>query len=838
MQITREGGIYRQYSPILLNCQPHHMKNLLLSTAFIFFLLPATSTVARTGGISGKVTDDAGKPVSFASIILLHAADSSLVKTTLTNDNGTYDLAPVANGTYFVKVMLMGYDTYNSEKLTVTDNVIPLREIRIHEAAAKLKEVTVSAQKPFIEVHPDMLVVNVDNSIVSAGNSALDILAKSPGVTVDQNDNISLKGKQGVNVMIDGRIVPLSAADLANMLKSMPSNSIDKIEIISNPSAKYDAAGTAGIINIKTKKDSKKGLNGSVNGSYGQGVYPKDNAGFNLNYRKNKLNVYLNYNLGDREGFSHVDWDRKYYTSNVYTGSYVQDNNTTFRFRTNLAGAGVDYNLTSKTTIGAAITGENFYMGTKGYYFANVMDPNNQLQSTFATNNTSGGNWNNYAPNLHMKHTFDSTGKELTIDADYARYWNRNSQDFTTNYNLPDGAQMQPPYILHGDITGVTQIRSIKADYVNPFKNGVRLESGVKSSFVTADNTPTFDSISNGNRFYDPTKSDHFIYNENINAAYVNASKEWKKYSAQFGLRGEQTIVDGKELVTDQSFEKNYIRLFPSLAVQDHINANNDLGVTLSRRIERPGYDDLNPYKFFVDPSTYKVGNPYLNPALTYSGELSHTYKQRLITTLSYSVTDNVITEVIKPSTTQEHVTIQTKDNLATMRYFGASGSYTIPIFKWWTNITNADAYYAQYQGNLASTNLNAGKPTFDINTSNKFTMPKDWSAELTVFYQAAQVYGFLNLTPISMFNVGIQKNMFDKRLTVRFNANDIFWHGNESGSSYFTGYTEVFTARHDTRQAAISLTYHFGKKSVAPVHKHSGGAEDEKKRAGEQGGA
>ncbi len=734
--------------------------------------------------------------------------------------------------------MLLGHETFNSDLFTVADNTIAIPEIKLHETESKLKGVTVSAQKPFIEVHADKLVVNVENSIVSAGNSVMDVLAKSPGVSVDQNDNISLKGKQGVNVMIDGRIVPVSAADLANMLKSMPSNSVDKIEIISNPSARYDAAGTAGIINIKTKKDNKTGLNGSLNGSYAQGVYLKDNGGFNLNYRKNKLNVYLNYNLSDRNGFSHVDWNRKYYASGSYTGSFVQDNYTTVHFRNNLATTGVDYNLSSRTSIGGAITADNFYMSTRGYYFANVMDPTDHLQSTFATHNTSAGNWNNYAPNLHLKHTFDSAGKELTIDADYARYWNRNYQDFTTNYYSPGGTESQPAYILHGDISGITQIRSFKADYVNPLKSGARLEAGIKSSFVTADNQPQFFDRSSGSNLYDSTKSNHFIYNENINAAYVNANKEWKKFSAQFGLRAEQTIVTGREETTGQPLERNYTRLFPSLAVQNHINANNDLGVTVSRRIERPGYDDLNPYKFFVDPSTYKAGNPYLNPALTYSGELSHVYKQRLITTLAYSVTNNVITEVIKPSTTANRVTIQTKDNLATMNYFGISGSYTIPIFKWWTNITNGNAYYAQYRGNLANTNLNAGKPTFDINTSNKFTMPKDWSAELTVFYQAAQVYGFLNLTPISMFNVGIQKNLLDKRMTIRLNANDIFYKGNESGSSFFTNYTEYFTALHDTRQASISVTYRFGKKTVAPVRRHSGGAEEEKKRAGDKGGA
>ena len=812
------------------------MKNLFFYTFFTLLVINSLPALARTGRLSGKVSDAGGKPISYANIILLNASDSSLVKTELSDEKGEFDLTPIANGNYVVKVMLIGYQTYNSDKLTVSDNTISVPEIRLKQTNAELKEVTVSVQKPFIEVHPDKLVVNVENSIVSAGNSVLDVLARSPGVTVDQNDNISLKGKQGVNVMIDGRIVPVSAADLANMLKSMPSNSVDKIEIISNPSAKYDAAGTAGIINIKTKKDNKMGLNGSVNGSYGQGVYQKENAGFNLNYRENKLNVYVNYNANYRVGFSHVDWDRKYYTNDVLNGSYVQDNYSVFQFHTNVAGAGVDYNLTSKTTLGTSVTGENYYLGSKGYYFANVLDPNNQLQSTFATHNTSSGNWNNYAPNVHLKHTFDSTGKELMVDVDYARYWNKNNQDFTTVYTSFNATPAPPPYVLHGDINGITQIHSFKADYVNPLKDGAKIEAGIKSSFVTADNEPKFYNRSNDSSVYDPTKSDHFIYNENINAAYINASKEWKKYSAQFGLRAEQTIVDGTEKTTGQTLENNYIRLFPSLAVQDHLNVNNDLGITLSRRIERPGYDDLNPYKFFVDPSTYKVGNPYLNPALTYSAELSHVYKQRFITTISYSRTDNVITEVIKPSTTQDRVTIQTKDNLTTMTYYGVSGAYTIPISKWWTNITNINAYYSQYQGNLSNTNLNAGKPTFDINTSNKFTLPKDWSAELTVFYQASQVYGFLNLTPISMFNMGIQKNMFDKRLTLRINANDIFWHGNESGSSFFTNYTEVFIARHDTRQANVSLTYRFGKKSIAPVNKHSGGAEEEKKRAGGNG--
>jgi outer membrane beta-barrel protein/carboxypeptidase family protein/TonB-dependent receptor-like protein len=812
----------------MLKCLPL----LLFSSLMISF-----STVrAFTGSISGIVTDEGGKPLVFASIMLQQAGDSSMVKTELTDERGQYNLSAVANGQYYLKIMLIGYESAYSGKLILNNNSISMPGISLKQSETKLEEVTVSAQKPFIEVHPDMLVVNVENSIVSTGSSVLDVLQRSPGVTVDQNDNISLKGKQGVNIMIDGRIVPVSSADLANMLKSMPANTVDKIELISNPSAKYDAAGTAGIINIKTKKDNKMGLNGSANGGYGQGIYPKENAGFSLNYRKNKLNVYASYNANYRTGFSHVDWDRKFYSGSLYTGAYVQDNYSVLSFHTNIASAGADYNLSSKTSVGISVSGENYHLGTKGYYAAKVYGPADEIDSFFATNNTSAGNWNNYAPNIHLKHTFDSSGKEFTIDGDYARYWNVNTQDFTTNYSLPGGAESKPPYILHADIAGLTQIRSVKADYTNPLKNDARFEAGIKTSFVTADNEPKFYDRSNGGNIFDSTKSDHFIYTENINAAYINANKAWTKWSTQLGLRAEQTIVSGVEKVNGQAFGKNYLQLFPSLAVQDHLNASNDLGITLSRRIERPGYSDLNPYKFFVDPSTYKTGNQYLVPALTYAVEMSHTYKQRFITTLSYSVTSNVITEVIKPDTAGDRVTIQTKDNLTAMRYFGISGSYTIPLFKWWTNVTNYDAYYAIYEGNLSNTDLKVGKPTFDVYTSNKFTLPKDWSAELTVFYQAAQVYGFLNLTPISMFNLGIQKNMFDKRLTIRASANDIFWHGSESGSSYFTNYTEFFTAVHDTRQVSVAVTYRFGKKTVAPLRKHSGGAEEEKKRANEQG--
>jgi outer membrane receptor protein involved in Fe transport len=254
----------------------NHRLFLLPLTLFFIFLVSAE---ALAGGLSGRVVDDMGKPLVFASVLLQNDVDSTLVKTALTNEKGEYSLTPLANGNYRLKVLLVGYSAVYSDKLTVVDNTVTIPEITLKQSVVNLSEVTVGVQKPFIEVHADKLVVNVENSIVSAGATVMEILSRSPGVTVDQNDNISLKGKQGVNIMIDGRTMPVTAADLANILKSMPASSVDKIEIISNPSSKYDAAGTAGVINIKTRKDKSMGLNGSVNGSYGQGIYPKANGG-------------------------------------------------------------------------------------------------------------------------------------------------------------------------------------------------------------------------------------------------------------------------------------------------------------------------------------------------------------------------------------------------------------------------------------------------------------------------------------------------------------------------------------------------------------------------------
>jgi len=807
------------------------MKNKIIYSLSIFFVFHSIMAGARTGGISGAVKDANGKPLSYVNVILLKADSATLVKASYTDDNGNYNIDPVDKGIYTLKVTLVGYNTYTQSGVAVGDERVSIPPIIMEAKSGTLAEVSVRTQKPFIEVKADKIIVNVENSIVSAGSSALEVLARSPGVTVDQNDNVSLKGKQGVSIMINGKVQPITMADLATILKNTPANAIEKIEIISNPSSKYDAEGTAGIINIIMKKDQRLGMNGSINGGYGQGVYPKANGGINLNYRNKRFNIYGSYNYAYREGFNQLILTRHFYENGIYDGAYAQNHFLKFPAQVHRASAGIDYNLDNKTTVGLSVSGGATEYTTNGGMRSQSLNAINadQVDSFFTTNNDARNKWNDYAVNANLKHTFDSTGKELTIDADYAHYWNKNIQTLTTNYFMPDGVTAHTPYVLYGDISGLTQIRSFKADYTNPIKNG-KIEAGLKTSFVSSDNQPMFYDESTGSKLYDATKSDHYLYNENINAIYVNGSENIGKWSVQLGLRLEQSNIKGDEKITSQKSDTSYLQLFPGIFVQRHINKDNDLGLSISRRIERPNYQQLNPYKFYSDPTTYKEGDPYLRPAFTYAAELSHTYKQRFITTLSFSITHDVITEVLLPG--PDKVTIQTSRNISTMKYAGLSCAYTFQFAKWWSNVTNLNAYYSYYEGDLANSALNKGKPTFDVNTVNNFLLPKEWSAELSFFYQAPQLYGYMNLDALWMLNVGVQKNILNKRAVIRLNATDIFWHGYPSAISYYSNYDESFIAKRDTRQVSISFTYRFGKNTVAPVRRRSGGAEDEKKRA------
>lgn len=780
--------------------------------------------------ITGYVTTDKQQPVAAANVFLL-STDSQFVKAAITNDSGYFQLEDVVIGSYIIKATAVGYSSF-VKAITFSGGDMNVETIILY-VTSNLEQVTIRGIKPFIEMKDGKLIVNVENSIVSTGSSVLDALARAPGVKVTQDDNILLKGRPSVRILMDEKTIPLSGADLANMLKGMPSSRIEKIEIINNPSSRYDAAGNAGIINIITKRDKRMGTNATLNAAYGQGIYPKANSSAHINYRSPKLNLYTNLSYSYRKGINYQILHRDFYENNIRVLTYNQEDNAVLPVKSIRGAAGADYNITHKTTVGIAGSGgANLYNPFGSNYSASV-NPDGTLQSYFTTINQATDKWYDYAVNASLHHSFDTSGKTMNIDADYARYASNTHQDFYVNYFTPSGTPYLPAYLLHGDLTGQTQIRSVKADIVLPYKNNLRIEAGAKSSYVTADNEPLFYDRSNGGNIYDTTRSNHFIYEEQINAAYASATKEWKKWSGQIGLRIEHTLAKGNQLTTGNSFNRNYAQLFPSLFVQRHLNANNDLGITLSRRIERPAYKQLNPFKYFVDPTEYDEGNPYLQPALSYAAELSHTFKQQFITTFSYSITNNVITEVVKTDQYNDKINAQIEVNLERLAWYNLSCAYPFAITKWWNNVVNTNIYYTHYYGAFAGTGLDRAKPSLDLNMTNSFVLPKSFSAEVSFFYQTPQVYAFMDMGQYWSLNCGVQKNLLDKKLTIKTAATDIFWQSSITGTSRYINYVQSFLNRRDARVVTLSVTWRPGKRSVQAVQQKSGGAADEKKRAG-----
>ncbi len=805
---------------------------------FLALLLVGLSLFAQsqTLSISGKIIDSAGAPIEAATVNLLNAADSSLVKIELSDASGSFEFSSIKAGQFLLSVSTLGYEKYLGSPFPVDETTpkIQLPPLSLKGTSIDLKAVTVTAKKPFIERRADRTIVNVESSILATGSTALDILERSPGVVVNQNDAISLRGRSGVIVMIDGKPNPMSGADLSNFLRTLPSNSIDRIELITNPSAKYDAAGNAGIIDIRLKKDKNLGTNGSFSSNYGQGVYPKAGVGLTLNHRNKKVNVFGSYNYNFRRGMNDLRLYRTFYDNDVRTGAYDQRNYLTIPYNTHTSRAGADFFPNKKTVLGVVASGTLNHFNPLAQNTSAVEGQEAEVVSYFGTSNRSKDRWFSWAANANFKHSINEKGHELTADLDFAEYGNQTEQLFTTLYSGLNGEQILPDYLLFGDLQGNLKIRSLKADYALPLPGKAKLEAGVKASIVDADNElQFFDQSVPGTSVYDSTISNHFIYQENINAAYLNYSQEWAKFSVQAGLRAENTNAEGTQLVNGENFDRHYTNLFPSLFLNYKFSEQYETGLNFSRRLDRPSYQQLNPFKKFLDPSTYSAGNPYLNPQFTWAAEWSQTFWQKLNISLAASRTIDNITQVIAPVGGVDRVTIQTDSNLTTVDYVSITANYNFDITEWWSTINNFNAWRGQYSGNLANTTLSDGNLVAHIFTTHNFKFNKGWTAELNFNYKTREIYGFMDLNPMWGLGAGIQKTMFDRRATLKLAVTDIFWQNLPSATIRFNDYVETFEVFRETRVATLSFNYRFGNKDVQQARRRQGGAEDEKRRAG-----
>jgi len=809
------------------------MRRILL---FAMMLAVCLSSFAQTSGfgINGVVVGKDGNLLEGVTVTLMRSADSSVVKISITDKEGRYDLDKLAADKYFMGISAIGHESYNTAVIEISESnpVVSVPTINLAVQSASMGAVTVVAKRPLIEMKADRTLVNVDAAVTNVGATALEVLEKSPGVSVDRDGNVSLRGRQGVLILVDGKQTYLSGTDLASMLKSMAASQLDQIEIMTNPPAKYDAAGNSGVINIKTKKSKQKGFNGNVSLSYGQGVFWKTNNSLNVNYRNEKLNVFMNYSMNSNKGFSDLHILRTYYGADNKTVMSIFEQPTYMKSygRNNSLKVGMDYYLSKKTTLGILgsgfINNGEFNANSTGYLQDNV-GKTDSVANTLSNNNDR---WKNGSVNLNLRHEF-SGGNEITADVDFIKYNSDNTQLFNNHIFYPNGTTVSRDQ-LQGLLPSDIRIFSAKTDYTRTLAKGLKIEAGLKSSFVKTDNEAEYSVLNNGAWEIDYSKTNHFLYQENINAAYLNGNKLVKKFTFQAGLRFENTNYKGNQLGNpqraDSAFNRNYNSLFPTAYISYALDSNHTFTLNTGRRIDRPAYQELNPFLFFINKFTYVIGNPFLQPQYTTNVELSHSYKGKLNTGLSYSRTNGYFSQIFRPD---GEITVLSQGNVGRQENFGVSIGTQLNPAKWWSLSVNANINYKKVNGFAFNNPVKTEAANGQLNINNQFNFQKGWGAELSGFYNSKDVDGQFTIQPFGQMAAGVSKQLFKGKGSLKLSARDIFRTIVIDGQIRYGNVIEHFIQTHESRVVNVAFTYRFGKQFKETRSRRTGGASEETNR-------
>jgi outer membrane receptor protein involved in Fe transport len=812
-------------------------------TVFLaFFLMVSSFTMAQSvNKITGQVREQDAKGLNGVTVSLLKAKDSSLAKVAISDKEGQFEFDNIVEGKYLISFTSVGLEKKTTDIFdhsATGQTQIPA--VTLTPTAKGLGEVTVQASRPLVENRIDKMVVNVDASPTNAGATALEVLEKSPGISVDRDGNISIKGKQGVIVLMDGKQTYLSGQDLANLLRNMPANQLDQIEIMTQPSAKFDASGNSGILNLKTKKNLAKGFNGTVNLSYVQGRYPKSPNSFSFNYRNSKINFFTNLSYSYWSGFNDQHLSRIFRKNGSIESIFDQQADQKHYGHNYSARFGLDYTIDKKTSVGFLVNGIYNPRRWENNGRADIYNGAHMLDSFNLVQTINRDTWKNFGANVNFRRVLNANGRELTADLDRIAY-NTKSRQTSDNYTyLPDNTFSSNPFLLRGNLPSEITIYSGKADYVHPINKEEKFEAGVKSSFVSTDNDAQYTLYNHREAKWmvDNTRSNRFQYEENINAAYVNYSRQMKKWGVQTGLRLENTVSKGHQLGNaiqkDSAFKKNYTQLFPTAYVSYAMNDKNQFGFSYGRRIERPNYQDMNPFQYFLDQYTFRQGNPNLTPQFTHNIEFSHNYRKALNTTISFTSTTDILNDILKQND-ETKVTYQTKENVAKRQTLGLSVSYNAPVNKWWTTSVFMNVNNSHYEGIVNNKPLDASLTSFMGNTSQQFRFAKTWTAEVNGFYRTSALEtGLFLIRPMGVVSFGFGKQILDKKGSLKLNIYDPFYIQKARVVINHDNIEAEVLNRWDNRRVGLNFTYRFSKGQNAPQQRRrSSSAQEEQNRVG-----
>ena len=762
--------------------------------------------------ISGQIKNEKNNPVEFIEIQLQNK-DSIIFKSELTNAEGKFILE-TEKGEYSLLVRQLG-GIYHKQKINVNQDTY-IGIINITEKEQQLQEVVITSKKKLIDRKVDRLIFNVENSISASGGDAIDALKITPRVKV-KNDNISMIGKNNMSVMVDDKLILLTGDELINFLKSIPSDNIKSIEVITTPPAKYDAEGNSGLINIKLKKSKLNQWNASLRSSYIQSTYPKGSFGGNFDYQKNKLSLYSNLNYVNGSN-APVETNKIYYPLGLWN-----EENKRRDFQNSVNGRiGADHKISEKFSVGMQYLGSFSKPKIAENSLTTIYNQtNSQIDSYINTLSENLGKNNNHSINLNSTVVFDTIGKKMNINLDYFKFKNDDNRIFNT-INL-----------LSANNTSLQDIQnySAKIDFEHPLK-WINLSYGGKLSFIKTQNNVNYFDTTLGNPIFDPTQSNEFNYDENTQAIYINGTKKLnEKWETQLGFRLENTQTEGVSKTLNQKNTNSYTKLFPTFYLTYTPNEKNAFSINYNKRINRPSYNRLNPFRWYSNPFSYTEGNPFLQPSFSNNLELNYTFNDNWSNSIYYSHTDNGFEQITIVDNT-DNIQKTIAQNFFKTTIIGVSESYTYNKLKWLSSTFSFDWNYSKSESLIPITNQNLNGSNAYFSISNDFNLNKN----KTLLFNFSYWYNFKGTSDLdknnaySQLDASIKYFAFDKKLQISFNAND-FLSTNRPIYTSFTNNIQIdYKNYYDVRLFRLSLVYKFGNKNIN-VEKKEVGNQEEKER-------
>jgi iron complex outermembrane recepter protein len=797
---------------------------------YAFFLLAtcfAATAQDSAPSIKGILKDQNGESAPFVAVVLLNK-DSVIVKTDVAKENGAFTFLNVKDGEYRIATSSVQFRPFVSPRFTYSaSSSHDLGDLTLATSVQQLKEVQITAAKQMVEIHPDKTVFNVQGTINSAGNDGMDLLSKAPGIMVDNNDNLIVMGKSGVLIYIDGKRVQLRGDDLTAMLRSLRSENIEAIEVITNPSAKYDAEGNAGIINIKLKRDANLGLNGSIVVGASRDIQDRYNAGLTLNNRTRKTNIFGSYSRYDNTGENHFDMDKT--VNGFFLKNKSRDvwNNVGNDIR-----VGADYFINKQHTVGILATGSLIDRSNKTRARTPIVDfSNNTAPQVLIASNTQQFDTEN--KNINLNYQFTGKNSSLNVDADYGLYDNV-SNNYQPNVYYDELEQnVISQNANRNDRNTEIKIQTLKADYEVTAGKG-KIGAGFKISSVNSQNTLLFFNEETGDFVLDPSRSNSFEYTENITALYANYNRKFgERTNLNAGVRSETTHSLG-ELITMtgeevEPVERTYTNLFPSTGLTYELDKKNKLGISYSKRVDRPNYQNLNPFEFKLDELTFMRGNPFLKPQYTHNYQLTYSWNSKLNMMFSYSITKDFFAQVMQSS--GEKGSLMITKNLADGENIAGNISYPFDLNDWWNIRGNLNVYYSSYDAYLDGVNFNLDVVAYNASFQSTITMPKDFKLECSAWYNSPSIWrGTIKTNAMWSSTVGIRKTIF-KNGQLSASVNDVFNTQRWYIHSDFGGMQVDGTGRFSFRRFIVGFNYRFGNQKVKASRNRKSGLEDEKSR-------